>query len=213
MPSLLTAMNELDNHDHSRFLTRTNHRVGRLENSGARAAEEGINPAVMREAVVIQMTWPGAPTIYYGDEAGVCGFTDPDNRRTYPWGREDQEMLRFYREIIRVHKEHPVLRKGSLKILHQDYNLVVYGRFDREEQVIVAVNNRSEGISVEIPVWETGISRLSRKEIMKEVFRTDAGGFSGEVRVLAAEAGIMRLELKAQSAVVFCHREGENACI
>ena len=66
---------------------------------------------------------------------------------------------------------------------------------------------------MEIPVWETGISRLSRKEIMKEVFRTDAGGFSGEVRVLAAEAGIMRLELKAQSAVVFCHREGENACI
>ena len=58
------------------------------------------------------MTWPGAPTIYYGDEAGVCGFTDPDNRRTYPWGREDQEMLRFYREIIRVHKEHTGTEKG-----------------------------------------------------------------------------------------------------
>ena len=79
------------------------------------------------------MTWPGAPTIYYGDEAGVCGFTDPDTGAPIPGGREDQEMLRFYREIIRVHKEHPVLRKGSLKILHQDYNLVVYGRFDREE--------------------------------------------------------------------------------
>ena len=36
------------------------------------------------EAIAIQMTWPGAPTLYYGDEAGVCGFTDPDNRRTYP---------------------------------------------------------------------------------------------------------------------------------
>ena len=48
------------------------------------------NPAVMREGVVVQMTWPGAPTVYYGDEAGVCGFTDPDNRRTYPWGHEDQ---------------------------------------------------------------------------------------------------------------------------
>ena len=35
----------------------------------------------------MQMTWPGAPTIYYGDEAGVCGWTDPDSRRTYPWGR------------------------------------------------------------------------------------------------------------------------------
>ncbi len=41
------------------------------------------------------MTWPGAPTLYYGDEAGVCGFTDPDNRRTYPWGREDREAFEF----------------------------------------------------------------------------------------------------------------------
>lgn len=207
MASLQTAMNELDNHDHSRFLTRTNHRVGRLENSGAHAAEEGVNPAVMREAVVIQMTWPGAPTIYYGDEAGVCGFTDPDNRRTYPWGRENQEMLRFYREIIQIHKRFPVLRKGSVKILHQDYNLLVFGRFDREEQVIVAVNNRNERVSVEIPVWETGISRISQSEIMEEVFRTDAGGFASESRVFTVAAGIMNLELEAQGAAVFCHRE------
>lgn len=55
----------------------------------------------MREAVVMQMTWPGAPTVYYGDEAGVCGFTDPDNRRTYPWGHEDQELIAFHREMIR----------------------------------------------------------------------------------------------------------------
>ena len=91
-PSLQVAMNELSNHDHSRFLTRTNHMVGRVETLGPEAAEEYVNPAVMREAVVMQMTWVGAPTIYYGDEAGVCGFTDPDNRRTYPWGKEDQEL-------------------------------------------------------------------------------------------------------------------------
>ena len=89
-PSLQVSMNELSNHDHSRFLTRTNHRVGRVQELGAEAANENVNVAVMREAVVMQMTWPGAPTVYYGDEAGVCGFTDPDNRRTYPWGHEDQ---------------------------------------------------------------------------------------------------------------------------
>ena len=91
-PSLFVAMNELSNHDHSRFLTRTNRKVGRMNTLGPDAAGEGVNRAVMREAVLIQMTWPGAPTIYYGDEAGLCGFTDPDNRRTYPWGREDQKM-------------------------------------------------------------------------------------------------------------------------
>ena len=109
-PSLLTAMNELDNHDHSRFLTRTNSRVGRINTVGARAAEEGINKAILREAVAIQMTWPGAPTVYYGDEAGVCGFTDPDNRRTYPWGHEDQYLVQFYRDAIRMHRELPVLK-------------------------------------------------------------------------------------------------------
>ena len=94
-PSLMTAMNELSNHDHSRFLTRTNHKVGRVENLGSEAAEQGINKAVFREAVVIQMTWPGAPTIYYGDEAGLCGFTDPDNRRTYPWGERGSGADQF----------------------------------------------------------------------------------------------------------------------
>ena len=74
-PSLQVSMNELSNHDHSRFLTRTNHRVGRISYAGPEAASEGVNPAVMREAVTIQMTWPGAPTVYYGDEAGLCGFT------------------------------------------------------------------------------------------------------------------------------------------
>ena len=85
-PSLQVAMNELSNHDHSRFLTRTNHIVGRVQNLGYKAAREGINSAVMRSAVVMQMTWVGAPTIYYGDEAGVCGFTDPDKSENISMG-------------------------------------------------------------------------------------------------------------------------------
>lgn len=71
----------------------------------------------MREAVVMQMTWVGAPTVYYGDEVGLCGFTDPDNRRTYPWGHEDQELLAFHKEMIRIHKTEKPLRKGSIKLL------------------------------------------------------------------------------------------------
>ena len=116
MPSWQVAMNELSNHDHSRFLTRTNHKVGRTNTMGPEAAGEGINKAVFREAVVIQMTWIGAPTIYYGDEAGVCGFTDPDSRRTYPWGHEDQELIRFHKDIIRLRKVNGELRDGSLNI-------------------------------------------------------------------------------------------------
>ena len=116
-PSLQVAMNELSNHDHSRFLTRTNRKVGRTSTLGPEAANLGVNKAILREAVVIQMTWPGAPTIYYGDEAGVCGFTDPDNRRTYPWGHEDRELIDFHKAIIRIHKEHKEFLTGSLKYI------------------------------------------------------------------------------------------------
>ena len=74
-------MNQLSNHDHSRFLTRTNHMVGRVGELGSRAAEEGVSKAVFREAVTFMLTWHGAPTIYYGDEAGVCGFTEDVYKR------------------------------------------------------------------------------------------------------------------------------------
>ena len=74
---------------------------------------------------MVQMTWPGAPTLYYGDEAGLCGFTDPDNRRTYPWGKEDKMLIRFHRDMIRIHRENPALRTGSVKFLHGDRNIPV----------------------------------------------------------------------------------------
>ena len=70
---------------------------------GADAADQGVDKGIFRQAVVFQMTWPGAPTIYYGDEAGVCGWTDPDNRRTYPWGHEDEELIQFHKDMIRIH--------------------------------------------------------------------------------------------------------------
>lgn len=203
-------MNELDNHDHSRFLTRTNHRVGRLENSDSSAASDGVKKSVLREAVVIQMTWPGAPTLYYGDEAGVCGFTDPDSRRTYPWGMEDQELIRFYKEIIRLHRSYPVLSAGSLKALLQDYNILAYGRFDRDCRIIVAVNNRSEAADVEIPVWETGSDRTLKEDEITEIFRTDSEGFSTEKVQHSMAAGLLQMTLPPESAVVLCHEAGDK---
>lgn len=204
-PSLYTAMNELDNHDHSRFLTRTNHRVGRVGDLGSKAAEENVNKAVLREAVVVQMTWPGAPTLYYGDEAGVCGFTDPDNRRTYPWGKEDKDLIRFYKEMIAIHKKYPVLIDGSLLELYHDYNLLAYGRFNIKEQIVVVLNNRNEKVHVEIPVWLTGMKRSEETE-MVEIFRTDALSFRRQEGVHEVKAGILEMGLLPLSAVIL-HRE------
>ena len=163
-PSLQVAMNELSNHDHSRFLTRTNHIAGRVAQLGSKAAEEGINLAVMREAVAVQMTWVGAPTVYYGDEAGVCGFTDPDSRRVYPWGQENKELLEFHKEMIWIHKNEKPLRTGSIKMLYWSSNVLAYARFQEGEQIVVVLNNSKELKEVTIPVWQAGVPMKGKME-------------------------------------------------
>ncbi|MCD7750831.1 MAG: glycoside hydrolase family 13 protein [Lachnospiraceae bacterium] len=199
MESGLVAMNELSNHDHSRFLTRTSHKVGRIDSQGAKAAEEGVNVAVMREAVAVQMTWPGAPTVYYGDEAGLCGFTDPDNRRAYPWGHEDQELIRFHKEMIRIHKENQELKTGSLKRLNDDKNYLAYGRFDQIGAVAVLVNHASEAHERTAAVWELG---LPMHCVMERLMLTFDGGFTTQEEQILVENGNVRVWMPPYSVMV-----------
>ena len=206
-PSLQVAMNELSNHDHSRFLTRTNHMVGRVEHLGPEAANEYVNKAVMREAVVMQMTWVGAPTVYYGDEAGVCGFTDPDNRRTYPWGHEDQELIAFHKEAIRIHKEHPALKTGSLKILGGEENILSYARFKGHDRIIVVINNRSERAEVKVPVWEAEIPIKCR---MKRLLYSYKDGYATEYEEYLVEDGEVVANMGPHSALVLGMRNEED---
>ena len=206
-PSLQVAMNELSDHDHSRFLTRTNHMVGRVEHLGPEAANEYVNKAVMREAVVMQMTWVGAPTVYYGDEAGVCGFTDPDNRRTYPWGHEDQELIAFHKEAIRIHKEHPALKTGSLKILGGEENILSYARFKGHDRIIVVINNRSERAEVKVPVWEAEIPIKCR---MKRLLYSYKDGYTTEYEEYLVEDGEVVANMGPHSALVLGMRNEED---
>lgn len=206
-PSLQVAMNELSNHDHSRFLTRTNYMVGRVEHLGPEAANEYVNKAVMREAVVMQMTWVGAPTVYYGDEAGVCGFTDPDNRRTYPWGHEDQELIAFHKEAIRIHKEHPALKTGSLKILGGEENILSYARFKGHDRIIVVINNRSERAEVKVPVWEAEIPIKCRMERLLYSYKD---GYTTEYGEYLVEDGEVVANMGPHSALVLGMRNEED---
>lgn len=197
--SLQVAMNELSNHDHSRFLTRTNHQVGRISSRGADAANEGVNKNLFRMAVLMQMTWPGAPTIYYGDEAGLCGWTDPDSRRAYPWGHEDKELIQYHKELIRIHKEHQVLRTGSILFLFGEYQCISYGRFDDNEHIVVAINISQDTRHMEIPVWRLGVTQPTR---MARVILTDAGGFSIETKVYQVQSGKLILDCPPETAVL-----------
>ncbi len=197
------SMNELSNHDHSRFLTRTNHCVGRSNTVGAAAADQNVNKAVFREAVVLQMTWMGAPTIYYGDEAGVCGFTDPDNRRTYPWGHEDQELIRFHQEIIKVHKDYECIRNGSFLRMYSAHNILAYARFNRDETIVVAINNGENAAEIEMPVKYAHVPKNSQMSLL---FQTDEEGFERFpelTRTVPVQSGRLKVTVPATGALVF----------
>lgn len=207
--SLFVSMNELDNHDHSRFLTRTNHKVGRVAQLGSEEAGRDIRVSVLRAAAVIQMTWPGAPTIYYGDEAGVVGFTDPDNRRTYPWGNENRDLIEFYRSVIRVHHGCAPLLNGSLKELGGGYHSISYGRFTDTEQVIVAVNSGEDPLAVEIPCWEIGVPKDTDSE-MVSLLKTTEDGFTDEDDRYHVINGILTLDMAPYEAIILYRKEPEE---
>ena len=202
--SMQVAMNELSNHDHSRFLTRTNHVVGRIGAFRPEDAEQDVNPAVMREAVAIQMTWVGAPTVYYGDEAGVCGFTDPDSRRTYPWGHEDQEMIAFHRDMIAIHRKYPTLRIGSIKLLLAGDNVLAYARFDDQAQIVTVVNNSDELQQVCIPVWQ---AELPQKGSMRRLIYSYENGYTTEHEEYLIQDGEVVVNLGAYSVLVLKNME------
>ena len=198
-PQLQCAMNELSNHDHSRFLTRTNGMVGRAADLGPEAAERGVHYGIFREAVVVQMTWPGAPTIYYGDETGLCGFTDPDNRRAYPWGREDVVMVDFHRDMIRIHKENEALRTGSVKFLQGEQDVLSYGRFNRKEQFVVILNNSAEKKTLIQDVTGIGIPKAA---LLKRLIITTETGYSLMPEEYRVKDGKMEISMMPYSAVV-----------
>ncbi|MCR5467772.1 MAG: glycoside hydrolase family 13 protein [Lachnospiraceae bacterium] len=202
--SLYCSMNQLSNHDHSRFLTRTNHKVGRVDQLGYLAAEDGVNYGVFREAVLVQMTWPGAPTIYYGDEAGVCGFTDPDNRRTYPWGHERTDLIDLHRDLIRIHKRYDALKRGSFQFLDGEINLLCYARFNRNEHFVIVVNNAELKRDINIQVWYAGTPMSGT---MKRIIATSQEGYSLMPEIYPIENGKIKITMNPYSSVILKYVE------
>ncbi|HCC06710.1 MAG TPA: alpha-glycosidase [Clostridiales bacterium] len=197
--SVQVSMNELSNHDHSRFLTRTNKTVGRIYDKGPEAAAVGVNKGIFKEAIIMQMTWPGAPTIYYGDEVGLTGWTDPDNRRTYPWGREDLELLSFYKEAIKLHKSYETLKAGSVKVIYKSFNILAYARWDKKNIIISIFNNNDIEEEIQLPVWVIG---TKENEVFTRVMKTDIANYSTEEKKYRVEKCGLYIKLAPFSSVV-----------
>lgn len=139
-------MNLLSTHDQPRAL----HHFG--EDQDLALAKQRL-----RLAVFFQMTYPGAPTIYYGDEVGLGGGDDPFNRAPYPWadegGQPDGALLADFKRLVKLRHDLPVLRHGTLDApLHADDQVVVLARQSGKTWALTATNNSTTARTVSVVV-------------------------------------------------------------
>jgi len=142
-----SALNLLGSHDRSRILTLLGGGPDPDTMSDAQKAafrlndgQRGLAKGRLWDAALLQMTMPGVPSIYYGDEAGCEGYTDPYNREPFPWGREDKDCFNIYRNAIAIRKSLPVLVDGDFKPFAVNDDVFGFTRSDGETCVMVLVN-------------------------------------------------------------------------
>ena len=108
-------------------------------------AEYKRGKQLLKAAMVLQFFLPGVPSIYYGDEVGLQGWKDPFNRRCFPWGNEDEDLLEYTRELGILRKSSSVFVDGELEFLLTGNELLVFSRFHRDNgQSVILILNRSE---------------------------------------------------------------------
>ncbi|MBN1581463.1 MAG: hypothetical protein JXA89_12240, partial [Anaerolineae bacterium] len=141
-PAFEAAMNLVGTHDTARILWVLTPGDRNREAKEFDAANLAEGKAKLKLLAIIQMTLPGAPTLYYGDEVGLTGDSDPDDRRPFPWDAQDADLLAHYQALTGARNTHSFLRTGSLDRLytHNDDGLYVYGRKDETGAAVIAVN-------------------------------------------------------------------------
>lgn len=154
--------NLIDSHDTKRFITEC----------------EG-NIDAMKLAVGFQFTYIGVPYIYYGDEIGMDGGEDPQNRKCMIWDKEKQnlDMLQYFKKLIRIRKENKILVHGDYKELYCKDNIIVFERSYNKEKILVIINNNNEQKDVNLSFEVNGLELMTNKLIKcKNILKVNAMG-------------------------------------
>jgi alpha-glucosidase len=128
----------------------------------------GEDETLVRVAAALLFTFPGTPSVYYGDEIGMAGGNDPDNRRCMIWDERQWNSGRreFYRQLIRLRRSSPALRRGGFQILYAQGETLAFMREAAEERLIVVARRAGDGLE-EIPVWHGGLTGgLALREVL-----------------------------------------------
>lgn len=167
--SVDTLMNHLGTHDTARVLTLLGKRDSFIGNrawqSRQKLSEHEYLLGVKRlkAAAVIQYTLPGVPSLFYGDEAGVQGYGDPFCRATYPWGKEDADLLCFYKNLGKVRKECKAFTNGDFYTVFANTDAIAFTRQNDKGNVFVSVNRSQNPICIDVPQEFNGCKKVFGK--------------------------------------------------
>jgi glycosidase len=160
------------------------------------AGAEGSSPAKLKLAFALTLTLRGIPELYYGDEIGMPGGSDPDNRRDFPGGwpgdpknafaaegrtAEQQDIFTYVQALLRLRREHPALQSGRLWHLFSDETAYVFLRETEEERILVAFNNSAEPKGLKIPLNDTPAQGAAG--FTRAIGQAKADVFGSEVRI------------------------------
>lgn len=154
-PAIDMLMNFLSTHDTERALTRLGGEEVGWHDKDWQSERRLDGPqylygiALLKCAMVLQFFLPGIPSIYYGDEAGMEGYRDPFNRRCYPWGNENTELIEFTKGLAAARRGSRAFEQGELSFIEVDDNVCVFSRQDRitREAAIIYLNKSTRGRS------------------------------------------------------------------
>ncbi len=157
-PSIDMLMNFLSTHDTERALTRLGgEEVGWHDKDWQ--SERYLDTqqylyglTLLKCAMVLQFFLPGIPSIYYGDEAGMEGYRDPFNRRCYPWGKENLDLIEFTKQLSAARKGTRAFEQGDLRFIEVTDKHVVFARCDKitRDAAIIYLNKSTQGHTFEI---------------------------------------------------------------
>ncbi len=191
-----SALNLIGSHDVPRVLTILGEGEGEplreVEKEKLRLSPEKRRLGIRRLKLLslVQMTFPGVPAVYYGDEAGMEGYADPFNRGPYPWGREDGELLNWYKRIISLRNRSEALKRGEWHLLYAQDDIYGYLRKWHTEMMAVIVNRNSKReavVPLELGPWGQG----SWVNLLEEQEQPHTGNKSMKVRLLPLEGKVL----------------------
>ncbi len=134
---------------------------------------------------------PGVPCIYYGDEAGLIGDKDPDNRRFFPWGRESRSLIAQVSKWINVRKQNPVLVKSKIGFLHIATGINAIVRYDEKVIMVYCINkNKAETVLAKENFAFYCLPKTIAEEVAAELDQTKLSGEDSILRKIPRKANI-----------------------